>query len=166
MSKLVITLLSACCFAATTTSALADDLADAREAYQTAKKEYATELKKATVEAKRDGDAEIVKKLESEQSSLNVGVSLDHMAGTWIFYQSNGRTRQYVIHPDGRVQYPREQLTGRLARRQGRLLLKFAGDDKVEVLRLAPALMIDHYDPASNLGKKPPSVTGVAVKIR
>jgi len=70
------------------------------------------------------------------------------LQGAWTIKYTNGATRIYLIDSFGNVAFPAEKLHGRLASKDGDILLDF-GDGKLERLELAgSSLRIEHYEPA------------------
>ena len=139
-------------------------LRDARNEFEVAKRKYERALETEVKRAIRVKDEEAASELNAELDTLRVGFSMSDMVGTWRVDYTNGTTRTYFIAANGTVNFSEEHKSGRYVVKDGRLVLDF-GSRPVEVLYLEPALRVLHYNPKTDLGRRPPKVRGVGRKL-
>jgi hypothetical protein len=103
-----------------------------------------------------------------DKLSFPLETPFEAIAGEWRIEYSNGSARGYKIDNTGGVSYAGENMKGRIARRDGTLMLQFQGDDRLERLTLGAdgRLFVEHWNPASDYPAKGPNCTGVGVKSK
>ncbi len=96
-------------------------------------------------------------------------VEIRDLAGEWTIIYGHGGVRIYTFDKGGKMRGTANdvKLTGQIERRDGRLLLTFNEEDKLErlTLRHDRRLAVEHFDPRGDYPEKQPGVVGLGTPV-
>jgi hypothetical protein len=84
---------------------------------------------------------------------------LSPFTGSWQIRYDNGAVREYVISPDGTVDFAEEKAKTTIKQKSESFVLDF-GDGKLERLNITPdqtQLVVEHFATAADFPEKPQS---------